>query len=167
MWVAAIVIIVAGILYLTQKQAPAGENDQDANMATNTAPTVVDVPATVSFSYEPTSVPVGAIFGVDWQVETSEQTYATETAIYWDMSSHPGDFDTSTAPSAAGYKNHTTTYSTGYFALPGPFEDNIKTDDGDAGKVLYMRAYVALAGKHYWSKEIAVPVKARSAGGGS
>lgn len=170
-WVAGIVIVVAAVLFVTQKTAPSGDNqdvasDEDAAVADN-APTIVDVPAVVTFDFRPTSVPAGTIFGVDWKVETPEQTFAIQTAVYWDRTSHPGNFGTDVTPKTAGYSESTTGYEAGYFALPGSFEDNIKLSPGDANEVLYMRAYVSLAGKHYWSDEMAVPVKVPGSGGGS
>ena len=168
-WVAGIVIVVAAVLYVTQKTAPSGENEQTNNTEEieNSAPTIVDVPATVTFSFKPTSLPAGTIFGVDWQVETSEQTFAIKTGVYWDTVSHPGTFGTDITPEIADYPNLTSAYEAGYFALPGGFEDNIKLSAGEAGNVLYMRAYVWLADKHYWSEEMAVPIKVPGTGGGS
>lgn len=169
--VAGIVIIVAAILFLTQKTAPSGvneaTNDEESAVNDESAPTIVDVPATVSFSFVPSSVPQAGLFGIDWQVETAEQTFATKTAIYWDTSSHPGAFGVDVDPVDSEYDYDTTAYSAGYFALPGSFEDNIKLTGNEGVSVIYMRAYVALAGKHYWSEEVAVPVRTDSQSSGS
>lgn len=168
-WVAVIVVIVAGILYITQKKAPAGEEQAQEETPSEEMPAEVkDIPVTPAFVSPPQSISAGTIFGIDWKVDAEEQTYASHIAVHWDTVSHPGDYGLEITPTLSGYANFTKAYASGTYAVPGTFEDNIKLDDSDAGKVLYLRAHAVVAGKNYWSDEITIPVRAiGSVGGGS
>lgn len=156
LWVAVIVIIVAGILFIFQKKAPAQPTSNQ------TAPTVTmkDIPVTPSFTSKPKSINAGTIFGVDWKIDAAEQTLGSETAVRWDFTSHPGTIGLDVTPEKSNYPNSTQAYAAGNFVIPGTFEDNIRTISTDAGKILYMRIVVTVAGKNYWSDEIAVSIDA-------
>ncbi len=167
-WVAVIVIIVAGILYVTQKKAPSQSDANDEQAEGQVMPNVKDIPVTPSMANKPKSVPAGSIFGLDWSVAAAEQTFASETGIAWDTTSHKGAFGIGVAPANAGYPNVSTGHSGGYFGVPGDFEDNIKLATTDAEKALYLRVFATVAGKTYWSEEISIPIRAVGAmNGGS
>ncbi len=159
-WVAVIVIIVAGILFVTQKKAPTNEANETNQAA---APVVKDIPVTPTLGGVPKSVPTGSLFGLDWNVAASEQTFASATGLVWDVTSHPGDLATSVTPETSGYPSATTTYNSGLTAIPGAFEDNIKLSTSSTAGALYLRVYATVAGKTYWSQEYIIPTKAQGA----
>ncbi len=155
-WLSLVIIVVAGILFITQKQATAPSDETKQEQPT---PGAVDVPLTVTLTGAPKSIVAGTIFGVDWNV-ASEATILTSTAIWWDTTSHPGDFGTEVDGTTAGYAHSTEAYKKGSFAVPADFEDNIKAGDDLVGQIIYLRAHAVVLGKNYWSAEVAVPVKA-------
>lgn len=157
-WLAVIVIIVAGVLYLTQSRAPQEAEEE----VEEEEPQIVvkDVPLTVTLVDAPESVVAGTIFGVEWNVDAPEATAVSHTAVHYDTVAHPGQFDQGVTPDGSGYAKFTKTYASGLYPVPFQFEDNIKVDDDSAGQVLYLRAHATVAGKNYWSEEVMVPIKA-------
>ncbi|MEK7105423.1 MAG: hypothetical protein AAB865_01935 [Patescibacteria group bacterium] len=163
LWVALIVIVVAGVLYLTQQKAPS--DSESTNTATET-PEVKDIPVTPSLVNKPTGVPAGSLFGLEWKVDAAEQTFASETGLAWDMTSHPGPISTDVAPNASAYPNTTKGYQNGLFEVPGSFEDNLKLEESAGGQAMYLRVFATVAGHTYWSDEISIGVKVKNATGG-
>ncbi len=167
-WVAAIVIVVAGVLYLTQRKAP-GNDEASSNTNEVTSPVVKDIPVTPTLGSMPKSVPTGALFGLDWKVDATEQTFASATGLVWDDTSHTGTLGTEVTPDASGYPYTTTAFTNGLTAVPGTFEDNMKLQGKGAAGAMYLRVYATVAGKTYWSQEYVIPTKAEhgSTEGGS
>lgn len=156
-WVAAIVIVVAGVLFITQKKAP----NNEANTTNEAvAPEVKDIPVTVVLGSVPKSVPTGSVFGLDWKVDASEQTFVSVTGLAWDSVSHSGDLGTDVTPSKAGYPELSHAYDGVLTAVPGSFEDNLKLPLTTEPGAMYLRVFATVADKTYWSQEYIIPSRA-------
>lgn len=118
-------------------------------------------PLSIVLIEAPTEVVPGATFTVAWKVDAKEPVLVPHTAVHWDTVSRAGEFGAEVTPAASNYTRLTEKYASGSFPVPETFKVEIVAPKQEGA--LYLRAHTTYEQKHYWTDEMMVAVKAKTA----
>ncbi len=168
LWVVAIVVVVAIVLYVNQQTSPVpeepAEGETDIEIITNqddqTEGEESNVPLgdyTVQFTYTPEAVQRNNIFGLEWDVVSPNETTTTNSALYFGTTTRVIAEGTNPSPEEVNYPGQTYDDIGVENSVPGSFESNIPAYT--YATTVYVRAHAEIDGVHYWSNEVVITVK--------
>ncbi len=144
-WVVGIILIVAVALYFLQSNVP--ETALEEEVVGEATEVLAQENGVYNVSV-PDSVPSEAIFSVDWDVSSLDETSITHTAVHW---------GTESQDSYSDYPEVTENYLEGEFEIPSDFETNINVPDG--AEAIYLRAHATIGDEEFESDEVVVEIK--------